>query len=147
MSSTAKSSFLTPLVVEFIDGRNWKVSEEFDYESFIEGIIIHIPVGFITDFASIPQIFWSLLPPTGLYGKAAVVHDFLYQSAGLVSKAIADRVLLEAMRVLGVNETTCEIIYNGVVLGGENTWNRDQLNSNLAILKILREHEEEIAKA
>jgi hypothetical protein len=38
---------------------------------------IHIPAGFETDLASVPRIFWALLPPQGAYEKAAVLHDFL----------------------------------------------------------------------
>ena len=39
---------------------------------------IVIPKGFITDFASVPRIFWSVIPPVGKYCGAAVVHDYLY---------------------------------------------------------------------
>ena len=38
--------------------------------------VIIIPAGFATDLATIPRIFWALLPPSGVYEKAAVVHDF-----------------------------------------------------------------------
>lgn len=33
---------------------------------------------YVTDFASVPQILWSLIPPIGRYNRAALVHDFLY---------------------------------------------------------------------
>lgn len=39
--------------------------------------IIHIPAGFATDLATVPRIFWALLPPHGAYEKAAVLHDYL----------------------------------------------------------------------
>jgi len=72
---------------------------------------IVIRKGFETDFASVPRIFWSLIPPWGRYGKAAVLHDYLYQG-GLIEGWIpvkmtckrkqADQIFLEAMGVLGV---------------------------------------------
>jgi hypothetical protein len=39
---------------------------------------VTVPVGFVTDFASIPRVFWSLLRPDGVYTYPAIVHDFLY---------------------------------------------------------------------
>lgn len=38
--------------------------------------VISIPAGTRTDLASVPRIFWSLMPPTGSYERAAVVHDW-----------------------------------------------------------------------
>ena len=37
-----------------------------------------MPMGFFTDFASIPQVFHSLLRQNGFYLLPAVVHDYLY---------------------------------------------------------------------
>ena len=47
-------------------------------------------------------MLWNILPPTGPYGKAAVLHDWLYRTAGKATRAQADRVLREAMEALGV---------------------------------------------
>jgi len=41
-----------------------------------------VPAGFVTDFASTPRALWSVIPPTGRYQLAAVVHDFLYWDQG-----------------------------------------------------------------
>jgi hypothetical protein len=104
------SSFETPLQVEFEGPNTWKVIEEFDY--FLvwgQPETIRVPAGFVTDFASIPRIFWNILPPTGKYGKAAVVHDYLYVMGGHLpdgreyTKREADRIFYDAMGVLGVN--------------------------------------------
>ena len=46
------------------DGENWEVAEEFDFylgKTMEAGKVIHVPQGFITNFASIPKMFWSLL--------------------------------------------------------------------------------------
>lgn len=33
---------------------------------------------YVTDFASVPPLLWSVIPPIGRYNRAALVHDFLY---------------------------------------------------------------------
>lgn len=38
--------------------------------------VITIPADFETDLATVPRLFWALLPPNGSYEKAAVVHDW-----------------------------------------------------------------------
>ena len=62
---------------------------------------IAVPVGFTTDFASVPSMFWSVVPPTGRYGLAAVVHDWLYWQQSL-KRAEADQVFHDAMAELQV---------------------------------------------
>ncbi len=41
-------------------------------------ITIKVPQGFLTDFASIPRLFWPILPPFGPWRYAAVIHDYLF---------------------------------------------------------------------
>ncbi len=84
---------------------------------------IVVPDGFKTDLASIPRLFWRVLPPIGKYDAAAVVHDYLYQHNG-VTRAQADAVLNEGMQVLGVSGWQRSIIYAGVRVGGWAVWNR-----------------------
>ncbi len=99
---------LTPLEIEYIDGRTYRVVEPFVY--LVDGELIVVPSGFETDFASIPRPIWNLLPPTGKYGKAAVVHDYLYVMGGKIpevpgrvfTKKEADRMFLDAMGDLDV---------------------------------------------
>jgi hypothetical protein len=67
-----------------------------------EGVEVVVPEGFVTDFASIPRLFWSIAPPYGWYAEAAVVHDLLYSLGGVYSgvrytRYQCDRVLLTAM--------------------------------------------------
>src|SRR6478736_2725004 len=117
------ASFTSKLELEYIDGHNWLLTAGFDYASDVEGLneeggIIHVPKDFITDFASIPRGLWNLFPPTGKYGKAAVIHDFLYRMTDY-DRDICDKVLLEGMEVLGVNWATRHIVYRAVrIFGG-----------------------------
>lgn len=117
--------FLDPLIIEDIDGTNFKIVDEFDYHTDIDlpsGNVVHIPAGFITDFASVPKVFWNILPPNGRYGKAAVVHDFLYRTKGMATKAQADRVFLEAMKALGVGYFTRTSMYLAVRAFGSSSY-------------------------
>jgi hypothetical protein len=64
-------------------------------------MMIRVPVGYRTDFASIPRFFWRILPPAGRYGKAAVVHDWLCdESPKRCDHIAAANVFGEAMEVL-----------------------------------------------
>ena len=125
------SSFLTPLELKYIDGRSWEVTKEFDYLVDYEDkdTTIRVPKGFVTDFASVPRVFWTIgFSPTGKHGKAAVVHDYLYVVGGkppcpiktphyscpVFTKADADRIFLEAMEVLGVNWLQRRLMYRMV---------------------------------
>ncbi len=104
-----------PLRLDYVDGRTWIVAlpVTFRYagpDITIDGVV---PAGFQTDFASVPRFFWRVLPPTGEYGIAAVIHDWLYQSKS-VSKREADLVFLAAMQELNVAGWKRKIMFNAV---------------------------------
>ena len=123
----ALREFLDPLrVEERPDGRTWRLLDELRYRTR-RGAVLPVPAGFVTDFASIPRIFWSLVPPLGRYNRGAVLHDWLYRQAARggepdLDRAAADRLLLEAMAESGVPWLTRWIIYLGVRLGGWVVW-------------------------
>lgn len=106
-------TFDTPLVLEFIDGRDWRLVHAFTYD---HGRFV-VPAGFLTDFASVPRFFWRLFPPTGRYGKAAVLHDMLYRT-GAVPRREADAIFFDAMRSLGVFLPTRWLMWLAVRLFG-----------------------------
>lgn len=114
------SSFTKPLIVTPLDdGKRWKLVESFEYHvgSLESDEIISVPVNFVTDFASVPTMFWNILPPWGKYGKAAVVHDFLYSSTSHpYNRKQADLIFLEGMQVLGVPLWKRSIMYRAVRL-------------------------------
>jgi len=83
---------------------------------------INVPVGFVTDFASIPRVFWSVLPPDGQYTYPAIIHDYLYWNQS-ISRDKADKILRYAMEDFKVNSATIETIYAGVRAGGWVAWN------------------------
>lgn len=115
------SGFKSPLQVQpHPDGVMWELLKPFVYECQ-DGHIIIVPAGFVTDFASIPREFWSLLPVWGIYGFAAVIHDFLYSTQTL-PKERADAIFLEAMKVSGVSAWERDAIYTAVREFGQHAW-------------------------
>jgi hypothetical protein len=77
-------------------------------------------VGFMTDGASIPRVFWGILAPWQNYAEAAVIHDYLYTSK-IKSKKEADNIFLEGMKTLGVNIFERRIMYWAVwAFGGRH---------------------------
>ena len=89
----------------------------FRYISSMGLITVH--KGFITDGASIPQIFWNIMPPFGQYFGAAIIHDWLYsQNNHQFSRQQADDIFKEAMFNIGVGWVKRETIYRAVRLFG-----------------------------
>lgn len=135
MSENIVVKFTDLIVVKLLpDGRNYQLYTPFyfyfDENKKEEGITI--PAGFITDFASIPRVFWSILPPVGNYAAAALVHDYLYGngiSLGMKRK-FCDEMLLEGMRALKVSRAVRYVMYCAVrVFGGKRFINSLQRNS------------------
>ena len=122
------SSFTTPLVVEYDTGlRLWVLDEPFEYHvgEHPSDEVIEVPTGFYTDFASIPKIFHWILPPDGLYTKAAVVHDFLYATQDhCYSRNRSDHIFYEAMEVLGVVRWQRRVMFYWVRAFGWYPWYR-----------------------
>jgi len=123
----SKSSFTTPLIATPLsDGRRWRLFRSFTYHigSRYSDNIIRVPEGFITDFASIPWVFWTFLPAWGKYGKAAVLHDYLYQSDRYQDREWADLIFYEAMLVSGTKHWKAKVMYWAVRLFGWLAWRK-----------------------
>ena len=121
------SQFTTELNVSpFSDGIRWELLDEFSYDvgSLGSGDTITVPAGFITDFASIPKIAWSIIGgPWGKYGKAAVIHDYLFATQQR-SWRETNQIFLEGMQVLGVSWLKRTIMYSVVTTFSWVSWLR-----------------------
>jgi hypothetical protein len=112
--------FRTSLIVEKVAARRWRLVSDLCYRSDVvrtPPLVVLVPEGATTDFASVPRGLWNLFPPDNSYTAAAVVHDYLYVS-GKVSRAVADAVFLEAMEVCGTRWLERHIIWLSVRLFG-----------------------------
>ena len=114
-------------VVNHLSGRvhEWELCEPMVYRLVdAEGSAhVTVPPGFRTDFASVPRPFWFWIAPWGRHGRAAIIHDFLYQLGAITDpangslrrppKGEADRIFREAMAVL-----------DEVILSDSKLWRR-----------------------
>jgi hypothetical protein len=116
------------LLLSTRDGHNFVVEREFVFTrpEGVGGQAIRVPTGSTTDGASIPAFLWSKLPPFGAYFLAAALHDAAYRGTTIPvinERGIADLLILEACRALGVDEETSRVLYNAVALFGGAAWN------------------------
>lgn len=104
-----------------LDGRRVQLTRRLTYEFGNNaegwGARIDVPKGFVTDFASTPRILWSIFPPWGVWNKAAIIHDFLYQNT-VASRFICDAIFRDAMASLGVPAWRRVLMYYAVRLFG-----------------------------
>ncbi|HGJ5067315.1 TPA: DUF1353 domain-containing protein [Salmonella enterica subsp. enterica serovar Muenchen] len=112
----------TPAIFEILAQYNWRVHEPFAfYLSDDNSDEIEVLTGFVTNLATVPRIFWILLPPDGKYAKAAIIHDYLYDNA-LRTKQEADRIFLDGITVLGVPKWKRTVMYWAVRLFGRGRY-------------------------
>lgn len=121
-----------PLTVAILDGPEEKEGRTtailvyaFRYKHPASGAEIHVPAGYITDFASIPAAVRGTFPPFGRHAKAAVLHDWLYLVGEDGQRAFADRVFLDAMAELGVSAVRRNLMYQAVRFGGGGGYGRE----------------------
>jgi hypothetical protein len=98
---------------------------------------VEVPVGFVTDLASVPRLFWSLLRPDGDYAYAAIVHDYLYWNQA-TTKAEADMIIKLAMEDLEVAPSQVTAIYQAVSHFGETAWKSNALLKQQGEKRILK---------
>ncbi len=93
----------------------WLVNREFKFYFFSQGdrYWVNVPKGYLTDGASVPRAMWSIIPPWGNYGQAAIVHDYLCEFLSVtddngrpvrINRQQADQIFNLAMQVLEVPE-------------------------------------------
>ena len=112
-------------VSPFAEGDYWFLTQDLDYDILNTGVVVTVRRGFVTDFASVPRLFWTLLPPWGKYGPPAVVHDFLYWDQGC-SREQADRIMMLAMQESGVGSFRMGLIHAALRIGGAFAWSSNR---------------------
>lgn len=120
---------------ELMDGgRKIKILEDL----VVHGLVAYVvPGGFICDYASVPRVLWSMIPPMGSrYTKAAILHDWMYakhytrvrQANGNVDIAVtrktADLIFKRAMIDAKVRRWRVHSMYWAVRLFGAKPWAR-----------------------
>ena len=129
-----RDSFKTPLIVEVMpSGKKFRLFKQFTYnwKGYDGGVKIAVPVGFVTDFASIPPIARLIIPKLGKWNKPAVIHDYIYQNHNvdisphksyIFNRWLADRIFLDGLEDSGVVKWKRYLMYWGVRLFGWLAW-------------------------
>lgn len=73
------SKFTDDVILKILRGTcRYELVQEFNYyREENKDSLINVPKGLVTDLASVPRIFWNIIPPNGPYTKPAILHDYL----------------------------------------------------------------------
>jgi hypothetical protein len=105
-----KIEFVTELRATYLNGGSWKLHNPF--VARIDGEPYVVPADFETDLDSVPRLPLAYWLVKGRATKSAVLHDYLYTLKK--PRKWADQVMLEAMKVEGVNAFMRRLIWAGV---------------------------------
>lgn len=122
--------------LEFADGKYQMLYAPMTYEVGASGLSVTVPDGFVHDNASVPPLLWSLLPAHGTYGKAAIVHDYLYWAQPCTRRQ-ADNLLMLAMKESGVPRARRAAVYRGVRVGGAGAFDANRLARERGDLRVV----------
>lgn len=138
------SSFTNALILQHQDnGKRWSVFKDFGYHfgEIESGLFKLVRAGFVTDLASIPRILRSVIPQSGKWNPAAVLHDAGYFDPTIMiltgpdsyieermDRKFWDKAFYEAMLVKGVSKPVAYTMYKGVRAGGWVAWNAHRKN-------------------
>lgn len=106
-----------------IKDRLWVVEEPFICHFNLRGkeYWILVPVGFRTDYGSIPKFLWSIYDYMGADAACFILHDILY-AGEIVSRADADWILLEFLKQKKHTWLYRNTIYSAVRTCGGFVW-------------------------
>ncbi|MDD1522124.1 MULTISPECIES: DUF1353 domain-containing protein [Bradyrhizobium] len=96
------------------------------WEPSVDGRLprVTVPVGFVTDFSSVPRVFWSAVRPDPILIFPAVLHDFLYWEQ-TTTRDKADEVFRVSMQEVDIAESTAKLIVTALRLYGQQVWERN----------------------
>ena len=125
---TAKKCFADERQCMLVEDLKWDVGES--------GVQIVVPIGFVTDGASVPHEFWSVLSPNDYYTRASFVHDYLYWTQAC-TKEQADNILLIGMKESEVPLWKRAVVYEGVHKFGQSSWNENEKERATGLPRII----------
>lgn len=120
----------------FVDGKNWIVRQPLKYVIGVSSESVTVPVGFVTDLASIPPALQSIIQQNGRYLLPAVVHDYLYWKQTCTQEQ-SDQILLLAMIENEVSEFHQLAIYNAVRAAGSFAWDDNREEREAHLIRII----------
>lgn len=108
-------------LVPFADADFWYLKEPLHWKAKSGKLEVTVPRGFTTDFATVPSVFWTWIPPVGRHGYPAVIHDWLYWEQ-TVKRRDADLAFDAALADLGVSSLKRVSMYQSVNWFGGRYW-------------------------
>jgi len=130
----------------FVDGGHWIVRQPLRYRIGVSPHQVTVPVGFVTDFASIPPALQSLIRQNGPYILPAVVHDYLYWHQGC-TRTQADQIFLLAMIENRVGPIHRSAIHAAVVAAGGFAWDDNARDRKAGMVRTLPPDRQQITAA
>lgn len=116
---------------------HWMTLAPFAYRD-ADGTLYIVPANFTNDLASVPRVFWGALDPTNDVAPAALVHDWLYATRGVVrpwlpriTRAQVDAILYRALRANGVGYIRARTMWAAVRVGGASAWRTGESPAHL----------------
>lgn len=132
----------TLILLPFFDMNYYVVFKTFSWEpdathTNFSGRIV-VPKGFVTSLDSIPSYAWSLMPASGRYGSAVVLHDWLYWDQAL-SRETADGIFDIALQELGMSRVPRKLIWTAVRTFGSGAWDQIAREKFAGSKRVLRQ--------
>ena len=100
-------------------------------------IPVHVPVGFVTDFGSVPRAYWSFLRPDPFNSFPALIHEYLYWTQ-VTTRDMADDIFRAVLEELDIGVDATEAIYREIRLLGIKAWEKNGLLRSQGEKRILR---------
>ena len=120
----------------FSDGQHWIVKQPLTYIVGESKDSVTVPVGFVTDLASIPWYFHSIIQKNGNYLLPAVVHDYLYWKQ-TCTRQQSDGIMRLAMIENNVSVAHQIAIYEVLRIVGGFAWDSNTAERAARVLRIL----------
>lgn len=130
-----------PLRLELrsVDGRDFSLLRDLGYQHEDHREPFVVPRGFVTDFASVPHLFTWLVPKSGDFLPAAVLHDALVRPGRHTGPAVdrheADRIFRIAMIGLGTGRVRAWLMWAAVTIG--TLWESRRLGPRVRLIGLL----------
>jgi len=123
------------IVVKYVGTKEYPYDWEIQQKIVVElsnGVILKVPIGYVTDFASVPRWLWSLISPQGVSTNlASIIHDYLY------TEHPYDRKFADKEFLLWLNYLSCKhklrnrLMYVALRIFGKPRWEKYAVEKSL----------------
>lgn len=86
----------------------FEVIEDCHFEH--ENVKLVIPKGYTTDFASVPQLLWWLIPAHGNAAMPAIIHDYTCEY-GILPRWQCDKIFLQLLKKANISTWQYSLMY------------------------------------